>query len=391
MRHAAPKRAACRDPGKTPNCRTIGAHRISTMSHYERRLENDLKDIRTQVATMADLVETALRNAMHALHTGNTKLAAATVLGDHPVNRLMREVDAMCHKFIAVHLPSAGHLRFLSSVIRANIELERIGDYAVTISREVLQLSEPPSGPLAQELERLGSETQVMLQQAIEAFNELNADKARSTMVLEEQMEHNLDLVYAELMANDDRDAVKKLLAMFAVFTQLKRVADQAKNLCEEAIFAATGDTKAPKVYHILFVDEDDSCLARMAAAIAGRNHPGSGVYTSGGRQPAPALNPAMVDFLENHGISLEGVKPGPIDMTPLELATQHFVVSLQGPVSSYFGQLPFHTTPLEWDVGPAPEPTETEATTRRLEEVYREIALQVRDLMETLRGKGAP
>ena len=40
------------------------------------------------------LVETAVRNAMHALQTGNTKLAAATVLGDHPINRSMRRIDA---------------------------------------------------------------------------------------------------------------------------------------------------------------------------------------------------------------------------------------------------------------------------------------------------------
>ena len=99
-------------------------------------------------------------------------------------------------------------------------------------------------------------------------------------MVLEEQMENNLDIVYAELMANDDREAVKNVLAMFAVFTQLKRVADQAKNVCEETVFAATGDTKTPKIYNILFLDEDNSCLSQMAAAIARKNFPGSGVYT---------------------------------------------------------------------------------------------------------------
>jgi len=361
------------------------------MTHYEERLEKDLTDIRDQVAAMAVLVEAAVKNAMHALQTGNTKLAAATVLGDHPINRTMRHIDTKCHRFIALHLPSGRHLRLLSSVIRANIELERIGDYAVTIARETLQLSAPPSGPMALELERIGNETQIMLHQAIEAFNGLNADQARTTMFMEERMENDLDIVYAELMANDDREAVKSLLAIFTVFTQLKRVADQAKNLCEEAVFTATGDTKAPKVYNIFFVDEDNSCLSQMARAIASKNHPGSGVYASGGREPARTLNPAMVEFLGNHGISLEGVKPGPIDMTPLELTTQHIIVSLQGPVSNYFEQIPFHTTPLEWDIGPAPEGGDATETARRLEDIYRELALQVRDLMETLRGEGAP
>ena len=54
------------------------------MTHYEERLEHDLSEIRAQVAEMAGLVETAVKNAMHALQTGNTKLAAATVLSDHP-------------------------------------------------------------------------------------------------------------------------------------------------------------------------------------------------------------------------------------------------------------------------------------------------------------------
>jgi phosphate transport system protein len=361
------------------------------MSHYEERLQKDLLDIREQVAEMAGLVETATKNAMHALQTGNNKLASSTVLADHVINRSMRRIDQLCHKFIALHLPSAGHLRMLSSVIRANIELERIGDYAVTIARESLQLSSPPSGPMSRELERVGSETYLMLSQAIKAFNELNPEMAKGTMIMEEQMENDLDIIYSELMSNDDRDTVKNLLAMFAVFTQLKRVADQAKNLCEETVFAATGDTKAPKIYNILFIDEDNSCQSQMAEAIARKNFPESGRYISAGRQPAAALNPAMVDFLDSHGANLAvTAKPNPMDMTPLQLTTQHVIVSLQGPVKSYFDQVPFHTTPLEWDVGPAPESGD-EAGIQRLEEIYRDTAVQIRDLMEILRGDGAP
>ena len=361
------------------------------MSHYEERLQKDLDAIRAQVAEITALVETAIRNAMHALQTGNTKLASATVLADHAINRSMRKIDQLCHKFIALHLPTAGNLRMLSSAIRANIELERIGDYAVTIAREAIQLSSPPSGPMSRELERVGNETQFMLSQAIKAFNELNPEMAKSTMILEEQMENDLDIIYSELMENDDRDTVKHLLAMFAVFTQLKRVADQAKNLCEEAIFAATGGTKKPKVFNIVFIDEDNSCQSQIAEAIARKNFPESGNYSSAGRQPATRLNPATVNFLESHGMSVDSnAKPGPIDMTPLQLTTLHVIVSLQGPVKSYFDQIPFHTTPLEWDVGPAPE-NDDAAGIKRLEELYRDTAIQVRDLMETLRGDGAP
>ena len=114
------------------------------MSHYEQRLEKDLDNIRSEVHQMATRVECAVQNSIHALITLNEDLANSVILGDGPINRQMRAIDSLCHQFIAVHLPSAGHLRLISSVIRINIILERIGDYAVTISRELQLISDSP-------------------------------------------------------------------------------------------------------------------------------------------------------------------------------------------------------------------------------------------------------
>ncbi len=358
------------------------------MSHYEERLEKDLTRVRENVSDMAEKVDSGVKNAMHALLTGDHELATEVILADQVINRAMRRIDKLCHSFIAQHLPSAGHLRLLSSVIRVNIELERIGDYAVTIAREAVQLSGPPSGTTARELERVGNETLVMLRQAVEAFSELNADQARATMVLEESMENDLDFIYADLMANTDQASVNNLVRAFAIFTQLKRVVDQAKNLCEETIFAVTGEMKAPKNYLILFVDEDNSSLSQMAVAIARKHYPGSGTYSSAGLRPAPQLNPAVVGFLERHSVTLEGAEPRGLEMTPLELAQQHLIVSLQGPVQGYFEQVPFHTTPLQWDV--TPPPADPAAFDAWLEEAYRDLATRIRDLMELLRGEDA-
>jgi phosphate transport system protein len=352
------------------------------MSHYEERLEQDLGKIRGQIAAMADKVEAGLKNAVRALQTGDRKLAAETILADHPINRRMREIDRLCHAFIAVHLPSGAHLRLLSSAIRANIAMERIGDYAVTIARVSQQLATPPEGAMGRELERIASEAQLMLSQSITAFKDMNAEMARATMVMEQEMEYDLDSVYTELTANEDREKIRDLLAIFVVLTHLKRVADQAKNLCEETVFTVTGEAKSPKVYNILFVDEDNSCLSQMAEAMARKNFPGSGNYSSAGRQPAAALNAAMVQFMEQHGFHLGDAKPKPLELTHQDMVEKHVIVSLQGPVKDYFAKIPFHTTGLEWGVGPLPGGTTDDAeTTERLEAIYREIAVQIRDL----------
>lgn len=358
-----------------------------TMAHLEERLERDLNDIHDRVAKMGAQVQEAVRNAVKALQTGDKKLAYNTVLNDNPINRCMRDIDRICHRFFAIHIPSGGHLRLLSSVIRTNIELERVGDYAVTIAREAAQLSQPPSGGLGRELDRIAGETMNMLQLAISAFTELNADAAKSTMTLAKEMEHNLDVVYTEMMENDERTKMEEVLAIFVVFTQLKRVADQAKNLCEDTVFAVTGEQKSPKTFNILFVDEDNSSLSQLAEAIARINHPTVGNYTSAGRIKAETLDPNLARFFDEKGIDYSDAKPISIEqLTPKEISEQHVVVSLQGEISSYLSRIPFHTSALEWGLGEVPEDEDI----HEYDSIYRELAILIKDLMELLRGEGA-
>jgi hypothetical protein len=58
-------------------------------------------------------------------------------------------------------------------------------------------------------------------------------------------------------------------------------------------------------------------------------------------------------------------------------------VVSLDAPVETYLPKIPFHTSAVHWDLGPAPA-----GDAERIDEVYRDIALRVRDLIELLRGE---
>ncbi len=355
------------------------------MSLLEERLYRDQKEIRNKVADQAQAVEEAVSNAIHSLQTGNHKLAYSTILKDFPINRTMREIDRMCHKFIAVHLPSGTYLRLISSIIRINIELERMGDYAVVIAREGVRISSPPTGVLGRELDRMTVDTMTMVRESIKAFNDQNAELARSTKHLSDNIEYNMDAVYAEIMENTQLQDVKDSLALFVVFTQLKRVVDQAKNICEDTIFSVTGKQKKPKVYNVLFIDEDNSLMSQLAEAIARKNHPACGNFTSAGRTPATEINPALAEFLAERVGGLEGARPKALsELTQLELTGQHVVVSLQGDVSSYIEDIPFHTSALEWDLGPSPE----SMGTQDMEALYRNLALQIKDLMDLMCGE---
>ena len=75
------------------------------MSHFEERMETDLRYIRNWLWKVGEDVETALHNAKKTLILRDSELAYATVLKDGPINRDSRECDRLCHTFIARHLP----------------------------------------------------------------------------------------------------------------------------------------------------------------------------------------------------------------------------------------------------------------------------------------------
>ena len=108
------------------------------MSHYEHRLQQDLDKLTSRTKSLGETVQKAVENSVRALLLFDQKLATEVVIGDLAVNRDSRDLDRLCHGFVARHLPTAGHLRYVSSTMRINVALERIGDYAETISSTVL-------------------------------------------------------------------------------------------------------------------------------------------------------------------------------------------------------------------------------------------------------------
>src|ERR1051326_8310049 len=89
---------------------------------------------------MAELADRALRDSLQALVDKNLTLAYAVILRDQQIDELEKEVDRLCLEFLVRQQPVAGHLRFVYAAIKINAELERIGDYAESIARQVVNV-----------------------------------------------------------------------------------------------------------------------------------------------------------------------------------------------------------------------------------------------------------
>lgn len=362
------------------------------MTHYEERLEKDLQAIRTRVRAVSDRVERQIRDAVKALIDHDAELAGEVILQDRVVNRETRALDRACHAFVIRHLPVAHHLRFVSSVLRLDVALERVGDYAVTICRHSLRCSAGPPETVARDIELVSQQARHALAQAIAAFHEEDVDKARAALGLSVQVDATHDKAFEDLVATGEKHQrpVRDIFGFLRSLYSLLRVSDQAENIAQETLFAVDGETKNPKIYRILFVDRANDCRSQIAEAYARKAFGECGVFTSGGWEPAESLRPEALPFFGAHGLAFEGLKPKPVPDLMAEPRHFHVVIGLDEKTREMIGELPYKTVFLDWDLGPCPFGEDDPQATERLEEIYREIASRLRDLMEVLRGPDA-
>ncbi|HEY0708366.1 MAG TPA: PhoU domain-containing protein, partial [Polyangia bacterium] len=111
------------------------------MRHYEETLQRDIERIRSKVRQMAELAEGSLRSCLRALTERNRSLAYSVIVRDQRIDELEKEIDRLCLEFIVRQQPVAGTLRFAYAAIKINSELERVGDYAESMARQILMLT----------------------------------------------------------------------------------------------------------------------------------------------------------------------------------------------------------------------------------------------------------
>jgi hypothetical protein len=230
-----------------------------------------------------------------------------------------------------------------------------------------------------------------MLHQAITSFNDDNVELARSTKLLDSQVDHAFQNAFADL--SDERNkrtwAIRDLLGLLSVFYSLERVSDLSKNICEKTIFAVVGETKKRKPVKVLFLSESDNYLGRMAEAIGKKSFSRCGVFYRAGRTADQENDADLTNFMQEFGIDLDPGDFSTIEMLP-RLDEFNVIVSLHRPVSSYISALPFNAVALEWHAVSVSSKASKEEKQKAFKELFRFLSGKIYDLMEIMRGKEA-
>lgn len=110
-------------------------------------LQQLLATLRTRLLVMAASVGIALEEAGKALAANDPGRATAVMENDAAIDALENEIDEMALQLLARTQPVAGDLRFVVSALRMVVDLERIGDEAVSVAEQAVLMQDTPAAP----------------------------------------------------------------------------------------------------------------------------------------------------------------------------------------------------------------------------------------------------
>jgi phosphate transport system protein len=145
--------------------------------------EAELDALKACVARMGDLVATRLEAALRGFSDGAADEARFVLDHDDDVNNLQIEIDERAMRLLALQQPAARDLRFITATIKANADLERIGDQAVNVAGNSLRLVGLPALSQAPVVSEMGRLAVGMVREALASF--LNRDAVLARAVLE--------------------------------------------------------------------------------------------------------------------------------------------------------------------------------------------------------------
>ena len=205
--------------------------------HIVKSYDEDLGGLSSKVDQLMTLVEDQIRQALRAVAESNDGLAREVVDKDKDINALERETHEMGARVIALREPKGSDLRFVIASMRTVVDVERIGDYAVSVVRRVpLVMQNIPEG-VVDELERMGDIVSSMLSQLRVAFASGDKTKAIEIWIQDDEV----DRLYAALLTYT-RSRMERLedgerLALYenVVFMAkaLERMGDHLTNIAE--------------------------------------------------------------------------------------------------------------------------------------------------------------
>jgi len=210
----------------------------------ERHFDEELKTLYKDILKMGVMAQEAIYKSIEALKNRDKQGAKEVIDTDDKIDELELAIDEKCIDLIARHQPMAGDLRFITTGMKINAELERIADLALDISQRVLEIVDKPILKPLIDIPKLSVIAQNMVRDAIDAFVKKDVKLAKKVVLSDSEADKLRNLVQDELI-NDymakDSSTAPRAVPLLLIARHLERICDHTTNIAEDVIYMVKG------------------------------------------------------------------------------------------------------------------------------------------------------
>ncbi|MDP2864929.1 MAG: phosphate signaling complex protein PhoU [Elusimicrobiota bacterium] len=206
----------------------------------QRHFDEELQQLKNEILKMGALAQEAIINSVDSLKNRDKAAAQKVIDSDIEMDRLELFIDDKCLDLIALHQPMARDLRFITTAIKLNAELERIGDLAVDVAQRALAISDKPLLKPLVDIPRLAEVAQRMTGEAIQAFISGDTELAKKVILSDPEADElkrgvEKELIYDYMMK--DGSTADRAVPLLLAARHLERVCDHAVSMAEDIIY----------------------------------------------------------------------------------------------------------------------------------------------------------
>ncbi len=211
--------------------------------HTSIQYERELQEVKDSLIYMGVLVEKSIEKCIQALLRRDSELARAVIAEDDAIDRLDMELEDKCIRLLALRQPAARDLRFITTAIKINGHLERIGDMAVNIAEKVIILNQEPKLKPYIDIPRMAEITSGMIRESIEALVNENVAHANKVRNDDEQVDNLNEQIFRELLTfmMEDAHNIHRATIIMQISKNLERISDHAKGIADMVVYLVTG------------------------------------------------------------------------------------------------------------------------------------------------------
>ena len=214
------------------------------MNNSRKSFHTELKDLENEMLKMGSVVGESISQSIEALLNKDLELADQVIEDDDIIDDFELDIEEKCTRLIALQQPVAIDLRKIIVISKLVTDLERIGDNASNIAYKVKAIGDQP---LIKEMQDLPGMRDIVVQQlreSLEAFVNMDIEKAKELAARDEEIDRLDEQIYAELVnvMENDCDTIEQGASLMFISRFLERIGDHSTNICERTVYMKTGE-----------------------------------------------------------------------------------------------------------------------------------------------------